>query len=111
MKVWEIAILALIVLGVGGGYGAYKYGHHQGFAQGYSVGHKIGYSSGVSDTKSSDNISQSFSNNISLQTCLDGTDKWYNSNRASLTTIAQENALNDEKDQNIKECQLRYPTH
>ncbi len=111
MKAWEIAILVLIVVDICGGYGAFKYGQHQGFAQGYRAGYKIGNSNGVSDTKLADGLSQSVFNNNSLQTCLDGVDKWYDSNRANVTTIYQQNALDTEKQQNVQECQLRYPTH
>lgn len=41
--------------------------------------------------------------------CLDSVNQWYDSNRANITTVYQEQNLLIDKQQRIDECSIRYP--
>jgi len=111
MNIWKIATIAWIIVAIASGFGAYEIGHHAGFALGYRLGDKAGYNRGTSDANALNSRDQSFATNTQLQVCLDGVDKWYNANQANVRTIPQQTALDQEKQQNVQECQLRYPAN
>jgi hypothetical protein len=118
MKIAVVVTLALIAFVIGTSYGAYKYGHHQGFAQayriGYQVGDKAGYKRGNDDGYY---LGQAFAktadNEAGLRKCLDGVDSNVSNTISKLSGLTNSdiNTVVNIKNQQIQECQLRYPTH
>jgi len=113
VQLWDKSKAASIALAITV-FGVVGYGLVFAIAEGY--GHATGYQAAEAKYKSQEESDRRVETTdllggSRLNICLDQVDKNFSQASGSVTTVDQLNAFTNAKQQQVQECQLRYPTH